>query len=181
MATATYRVFDPLLPRAQAERMLRVCERFGGYGTYSQEASEGARANTGIILDTDSVFHGVDPVESNSPLPAMRPCMQLRWDHGRWLVHDGDAVVARYRWDEIRFSISWKAYCFADAEERRAWREHRKRPGARAHPRSLGRGPPRARPPRGRVSRSDVARAHVDRRVREVPAGDRSVSLGGPR
>ena len=40
-------------------------------------------------------------------------------------MHDGDAVVARYRWDEIRFSISWKAYCFTDAEERRAWREHR--------------------------------------------------------
>ena len=285
MAMATYRVFHPLLPRAQAERMLRVCERFGGYGMYSQEASEAqigqglfqrhdavmnflktggrfgrhdsiaslgartnyfresyaygdevridgiepflryegfveaaraihgrpavepaivyanllvpgqelavhtdvpefrganrklypqwlmvvmhhsglfdeyrmpiatavgwfndchggafafypqggdgpaatipARANTGIILDTDSVFHGVDPVESNSPLPAMRPCMQLRWDHSRWLVHDGDAVVARYRWDEIRFSISWKAYCFADAKERCAWREHR--------------------------------------------------------
>ena len=40
MATATYRVFDPLLPRAQAERMLRLCERFGAYGMYSQEASE---------------------------------------------------------------------------------------------------------------------------------------------
>jgi len=40
MAMATYRVFDPLLPRAQAERMLRVCERFGAYGMYSQEASE---------------------------------------------------------------------------------------------------------------------------------------------
>src|SRR5439155_845429 len=35
MATATYRVFDPLLPRAQAERMLRLCERFGAYGMYS--------------------------------------------------------------------------------------------------------------------------------------------------
>ena len=285
MATATYRIFDPLLPRAQAERMLRLCERFGAYGMYSQEASEAeigqglfqrhdavmnflktggrfgrhdtiaslgartnyfresyaygdevridgiepflryegfveaaraihgrpvvepaivyanllvpgqelavhtdvpefrganrklypqwlmvvmhhsglfdeyrmpiatavgwfndchggefafypqgrdgpaatipARANTGIILDTDSVFHGVDPVDSDSPVPALRPGMQLRWDHGRWLVHDGDAVVAGYGWDEMRFSISWKAYCFTDAEERRAWRDHR--------------------------------------------------------
>jgi hypothetical protein len=31
-ATSTYRVFDPLLPRAQAERMLRLCERFGALG-----------------------------------------------------------------------------------------------------------------------------------------------------
>src|SRR5437870_11148995 len=33
-------------------------------------------------------------------------------------------VIARYGWDEVRFSISWKAYCFADERERRAWREH---------------------------------------------------------
>jgi hypothetical protein len=33
--------------------------------------------------------------------------------------------VAEYRWDELRFSISWKAYCFADEAERRAWFEHR--------------------------------------------------------
>jgi hypothetical protein len=33
--------------------------------------------------------------------------------------------VARYRWEDLRFSISWKAYCFADEAERRAWAEHR--------------------------------------------------------
>ena len=40
MATPTYRVFDPLLPQPQADAMLRLCERFGTYGMYSQEASE---------------------------------------------------------------------------------------------------------------------------------------------
>ena len=40
MTTPTYRVFDPLLPRAQATDMVRLCERFGTYGMYSQEASE---------------------------------------------------------------------------------------------------------------------------------------------
>jgi len=39
MATPTYRVFDPLLPQAQADDMLRLCERFGTYGMYSQEGS----------------------------------------------------------------------------------------------------------------------------------------------
>jgi len=34
------------------------------------------------------------------------------------------AVIARHGWAEVRFSISWKAYCFADERERRAWREH---------------------------------------------------------
>ena len=84
-----------------------------------------ARPNTGIILDTDSVFHGVDPVEGDQPLPEMDPAMRLVWDDGRWALRHGDAVVARYRWDEIRFSISWKAYCFADETQRRLWREHR--------------------------------------------------------
>ena len=37
-------------------------------------------------------------------------------------------VVARYAWDELRFSISWKAYCFADAAERRAWQRAQRRP-----------------------------------------------------
>ena len=282
--TATYRVFDPLLPRAKDERMLRLCERFGAYGMYSQEASEAeiglglfqrhdavmnflatggrlgrrdtreslgvrtnyfresyaygdrtfvdgiepflrhdgfveaaraihgrpvvepaivyanllvagqelavhtdvpefrganrklypqwlmvvmhhsglfeehrmpiatavgwfndcrggefafypdgptgacrtlpARANTGIILDTDTVFHGVDPVVGDVPLPRLHPGMRLAWDGTAWVLGDGDAAVARYHWDELRFSVSWKAYCFADEAERRAWREH---------------------------------------------------------
>ena len=120
---------DYRMPIATAVGWFNDC-RGGEFAFYPQggdgpPATIPARANTGIILDTDSVFHGVDPVESDSPLPAMRPGMQLRWDSGRWLVQDGDAIVARYGWDEIRFSISWKAYCFTDAEERHAWREHR--------------------------------------------------------
>src|SRR2546428_7509038 len=56
MATATYRVFDPLLPRAQAERMLRVCERFGAYGMYSQESSE-AQIGQGLFQRHDAVMN----------------------------------------------------------------------------------------------------------------------------
>jgi len=52
--------------------------------------------------------------------------MGLVADGGRrWSVRDADdAVVAAYDWDELRFSVSWKAYCFADAPERDAWRSH---------------------------------------------------------
>src|SRR5438034_1250079 len=54
---------------------------------------------------------------------AVNRCFQLLWP---WFVasNDGAAVIARYGWDEVRFSISWKAYCFADERERRAWRGH---------------------------------------------------------
>ena len=37
---------------------------------------------------------------------------------------DSDEVVAELRWDELRFSVSWKAYCFEDEHEQRTWREH---------------------------------------------------------
>ena len=83
------------------------------------------RYNTALLMDTDTVFHGVDRVaETAAPVAKLRPGMKLRFaGDGRWYMADGDAVVAEYRWHELRYSISWKAYCFADAAEQRAWRE----------------------------------------------------------
>ena len=54
---------------------------------------------------------------------------------GNVLEHDGergccrpeagsDEVLAAFGWGDIRFSVSWKAYCFADEAERDAWRTH---------------------------------------------------------
>jgi hypothetical protein len=45
-------------------------------------------------------------------------------DDRQWVVHDGDDVVANYKWDELRFSVSWKAYCFEDEHEQTTWRAH---------------------------------------------------------
>ena len=43
-----------------------------------------------------------------------------------WIVRrpGTDQAVARYDWDALRFSVSWKAYCFRDEAERDAWRDH---------------------------------------------------------
>lgn len=80
--------------------------------------------NTALVMDTDSVFHGVDRVaETDAPSPAFLPRMRLHPEgHGRWSVRDGERVVARYDWDDMRFSISWKAYCFRDESERERWK-----------------------------------------------------------
>jgi hypothetical protein len=84
-----------------------------------------AKRNTAIVLDTDSVFHGVDPVAASGPMPPLRPGMELVFEgDGRWTVRAGAECVATWRSDELRFSVSWKAYCFADDAERRSWREH---------------------------------------------------------
>ena len=29
--------------------------------------------------------------------------------------------MARYQWEDLRYSISWKAYCFADEAEKGKW------------------------------------------------------------
>ena len=83
--------------------------------------------NTALLVDTDSVFHGVDRVAPGdaAELPALQPGMQLNFEgDGRWSVRERDQVVAEYPWNELRFSISWKAYCFTDEAERDAWRAH---------------------------------------------------------
>lgn len=106
------------------------CE--GGALAYYPYGAEGpaetlpVRHNTAIALDTDSVFHGVDRVAETRPLPALRPGMKLRFEgEGRWAVGWPDqAPLAHYRWGEIRFSVSWKAYCYADEAERRRAEEH---------------------------------------------------------
>jgi hypothetical protein len=85
-----------------------------------------ARHNTAILLDTDSVFHGVDRVrEDTAELPEIHPGVELVFaGDGRWHLERDGEVLARYGWDDLRFSISWKAYCFADAAERRLVEEH---------------------------------------------------------
>jgi hypothetical protein len=95
-------------------------------GAAGPAATYTPRHNTAVMLDTDSVFHGVDRVLGNEePLRALRPGMRLHHDGaGRWSVRDGDRVIATYDTDEIRYSVSWKAYCFADEVERAAWAHH---------------------------------------------------------
>jgi hypothetical protein len=84
------------------------------------------RHNTGVVLDTDSVFHGVDRVTGDDePLRRLRPGMVLRHrGQERWSVLDGDEVIASYDTDDLRYSVSWKAYCFTDEVERAAWATH---------------------------------------------------------
>jgi hypothetical protein len=85
-----------------------------------------AADDTGILLDTDSVFHGVDRVdESAASLPPLTMGMRLVFDGGdRWHVGADGEVVVRYHWDDLRFSVSWKAYCFVDEAERKLVADH---------------------------------------------------------
>lgn len=102
----------------------------GGEFAFYPDGIDGAarafdvRFNTAVIMDTDSIFHGVDRVfEVDRSMPQLMPRMRLHpLGEGEWAVRDGDEEVSRYRWEDMRFSISWKAYCFRSEDERRAWR-----------------------------------------------------------
>ncbi len=102
----------------------------GGALAYYPDGAEGAprtleaRHDTAAVLDTDRVFHGVDRVAESQPLPRLRPGMKLVWEAPQWVVRDGEKPVARYAWDEVRFSVSWKAYCYEDERERRLVESH---------------------------------------------------------
>jgi len=84
--------------------------------------------NTAMVLDTDSTFHGVERIANVEPgeLPRIRHGTTLdALGNREWALRAADgSELARYRWDELRFSVSWKAYCFADDDERVAWRDH---------------------------------------------------------
>jgi len=90
-------------------------------------AMQPIRANTALVLDTDSVFHGVDrvaPVAADA-MPPIRPGCGLASEGDRWVLRGSDgAVLAEYGWEELRLSVSWKSYCFADDAARERWRSH---------------------------------------------------------
>jgi hypothetical protein len=86
-----------------------------------------ARHNTAAVLDTDSVFHGVEPVgPADAVLPSLAPGSVLGTEtDGRIVLCDADGRPVRaYAWGELRYSVSWKAYCFVDAGARDTWRDH---------------------------------------------------------
>jgi hypothetical protein len=84
-----------------------------------------ARHDTAVVLDTDSVFHGVDRVEGEGGPPPFRPDMQLAHEGGGvWRLSAGEETLGRYRSSQIRYSVSWKAHCYAGEDERRRAEEH---------------------------------------------------------
>jgi hypothetical protein len=98
--------------------------RYWPDGPDAAPARRPVRANTAVVLDTDSVFHGVDPVGHEHEAPRLATGSSLAADpDGRWSLSQPDGeVTARFDWDELRFSASWKAYCFADEPDRDTWR-----------------------------------------------------------
>jgi hypothetical protein len=97
-------------------------------GAAAPPRRDAARANTALVLDTDTVFHGVEPVgaDLHVAMPPLASGASLVAAHnGEWSLRDADdQEVTRFAFSAVRFSVSWKAYCFRDEGERAAWRDH---------------------------------------------------------
>lgn len=104
----------------------------GGDG--GRRESIAASHNSAILIDTDKVFHGVERVRpaevrpaqvlpARADIPPIGKHTRLHFcgDDG-WELREGDVVHSRYDWAEVRYSISWKAYCFRDEAEAQRWR-----------------------------------------------------------
>jgi hypothetical protein len=106
----------------------------GGELAYYPDGADGPvrtyapRHNTAVMLDTDTVFHGVDRVLGDeAPLAELQIGMRLHHEgERRWTLREPDdrTVVAAFATDDLRYSVSWKAYCFADEAERGEWASH---------------------------------------------------------
>lgn len=77
------------------------------------------------MIDTDRVFHGVDRVAETKPKlpPINNKTARLHFmGDDKWQLRNGDEVLGDYDWSELRYSISWKGYCFKDETEENLWR-----------------------------------------------------------
>ncbi len=101
----------------------------GGAFTFYPNGAKGPRAaipaqhNSAILIDTDKVFHGVERVAQRLPeLPVIQAGTRLCYlGEDDWALRAGSQALAHYSWPQIRYSISWKGYCFTDDKERSLW------------------------------------------------------------
>jgi len=84
-----------------------------------------AKRNTAVVLDTDSVFHGVDPVAASGRWHRSgRACTSPSTARGGGASARAARRSARYRWTSCASRCRGRRTAFGDDAERHAWREH---------------------------------------------------------
>ncbi len=76
--------------------------------------------NTGIVGDNDVMFHRVEAIGDPDLWQAVTRTSQLCHAGGDlWEIRDGASILASFRFDQFRISLSWKAAVALDHDEAR--------------------------------------------------------------
>jgi hypothetical protein len=128
------------IPVATAVAFVGECT--GGEFAYYPDGPKGGAlqidpaSGSVVMLDADTIFHGVDRVMGDdSAVRSVRRDARTRLvnkGQRRWVYRvdpgeedpNAQSTFSSYDSGDLRFSASWKAYCFADEDERRAWADH---------------------------------------------------------
>ena len=82
--------------------------------------------NQGVMADNEYMFHRVGALGRRGDwlaADAIPYDARLHLEGSDWVVRDGAAEMLRYPFADVRLSVLWKAYCFADAAEAAAFDE----------------------------------------------------------
>ena len=102
----------------------------GGAFTFYPQGPAGSREsipahhNAAILIDTDKVFHGVErvkPTQAGVPPIGRNTRLHFLGDEA-WQLREGNTELADLQWPDLRYSISWKAYCFDSEADADRWR-----------------------------------------------------------
>ena len=76
--------------------------------------------NSGVVGDNDFMHHQVERTgpAGSLPPPGLTIDSSLDHDGSRWIVSDGDYLLAAFDEGEVRLSLSWKAKVYRDEAER---------------------------------------------------------------
>jgi hypothetical protein len=83
-------------------------------------------SNSAVVGDNDYMFHRVEAVGPDErALPkGLTLNSQLCWSGDTWEVVEQGDVCARYEFEDVRVSISWKAQVFASKEQEALYHNH---------------------------------------------------------
>jgi len=99
-------------------------------GPFGNRIDFPADFNTGVILDTDTVFHRVTVAQPQRPekhIPPFHPMFtRLSWstENKIWELRENDTLLQTYEDDDLRISLSWKVYLFKTQAEHDMWLNH---------------------------------------------------------
>jgi len=84
------------------------------------------RTNRALVFDADTIFHGVGPVAGTTDTSQIDTDTTLEHhSNDIWTLRRSDGThLANCEWDDLRFSLVWKANCFHDLSERETWVNH---------------------------------------------------------